>query len=309
MPLLLLVTGSAHRQPLSEAERDAVGEALGQALGIMSGKVKSDSKFSICMRMFPDGPPANAAQDVTWQSCKDVLPHTGGRRAALLSGRRQPLTSSQRAQVANALSDALSVMSGKRSSAVEVRVLCLALPTWVTWQSCKDVLPHTGGRRAALISGRRQPLTSSQRDEVANALSNALSVMSGKRSSASKYESCASLFPPGDRPPANAASSGTWQACRGVLATSLAQNAVRILRQKHPLSQDEQSEVAVALTTALKAVQGKGGSKDLWSTCDAMFPDHKRPADMPDSDVTWAACRGQFGAASASFISIGKHRE
>mmetsp|Transcript_61593 Transcript_61593/g.118720 ORF Transcript_61593/g.118720 Transcript_61593/m.118720 type:complete len:253 (-) Transcript_61593:45-803(-) len=242
MPLLLLVTGSAHRQPLSEAERDAVGEALGQALGIMSGKVKSGSKFSICMRMFPDGPPANAAQDVTWQSCKDVL-------------------------------------------------------------------PHTGGRRAALISGRRQPLTSSQRDEVANALSNALSVMSGKRSSASKYESCASLFPPGDRPPANAASSSTWQACRGVLATSLAQNAVRILRQKHPLSQDEQSEVAVALTTALKAVQGKGGSKDLWSTCDAMFPDHKRPADMPDSDVTWAACRGQFGAASASFISIGKHRE
>mmetsp|Transcript_34672 Transcript_34672/g.68405 ORF Transcript_34672/g.68405 Transcript_34672/m.68405 type:complete len:252 (+) Transcript_34672:83-838(+) len=241
LPLLLLVTGSARGQPLTEAERNAVGDALGQALGVMSGKVKSDSKLSICMRMFPDGPPANSAQDPTWQSCKDVLPTTG-RRASLISSRRQPLTSSQRAQVANALSDALSVMSGKRSSG-------------------------------------------------------------------SKYQSCAMLFPPAKRPPSNAASSSTWQACRGVLATSLAQNAVRILRQKHPLSQDEQSEVAVALTTALKAVQGKGGSKDLWSTCDAMFPDHKRPADMPDSDVTWAACRGQFGAASASFISIGKHRE
>jgi len=241
MPLLL-VAGSANGQPLSEAERNAVGNALGEALGIMSGKVKSDSKFSICMRMFPDGPPANAAQDVTWQSCKDVLPQRGNRHAALISGRRQPLTTNQRAQVANALADALSVMSGKRSSD-------------------------------------------------------------------SKYSSCASLFPPGDRPPANAASSSTWQACRSVLATSLAQRAVRILRQQHPLTQDERSEVAVALTTALKAVDGKGGARDLWSTCDAMFPDHKRPAEMPASDVTWAACHGQFGVAAASLISVGKHRE
>merc|ERR1719453_2846801 len=71
--------------PLSGAEKEAVGNALGKALGVMSGKVKSGDKFSICYEMYPNGPPADAATDATWQSCKSVLP-----RAALLAkGRRQ----------------------------------------------------------------------------------------------------------------------------------------------------------------------------------------------------------------------------
>mmetsp|Transcript_124398 Transcript_124398/g.359702 ORF Transcript_124398/g.359702 Transcript_124398/m.359702 type:complete len:108 (+) Transcript_124398:57-380(+) len=61
-------------RPLSGSEKAAVGEALGHALGVMSGKEKSGDKFSICLSMFPDGPPADAATDAVWQSCKQVLP-------------------------------------------------------------------------------------------------------------------------------------------------------------------------------------------------------------------------------------------
>mmetsp|Transcript_44470 Transcript_44470/g.105385 ORF Transcript_44470/g.105385 Transcript_44470/m.105385 type:complete len:111 (-) Transcript_44470:136-468(-) len=68
-------------RPLSSGEQAAVGDALSKALGVMSGKVKADDKFSICMRMFPDGPPADADTSATWQSCKDELP---GRRGSLL---------------------------------------------------------------------------------------------------------------------------------------------------------------------------------------------------------------------------------
>mmetsp|Transcript_23175 Transcript_23175/g.67198 ORF Transcript_23175/g.67198 Transcript_23175/m.67198 type:complete len:103 (-) Transcript_23175:84-392(-) len=60
--------------PLTSGERAAVGEALSHALGVMSGKEKSGSKVSICMSLFPDGPPADAEHDVSWQSCKEVLP-------------------------------------------------------------------------------------------------------------------------------------------------------------------------------------------------------------------------------------------
>lgn len=69
-----LVVKSRHLRPLSTSERETVGQALGQALGVLSGKVKSGSKYSICMDMFPGGsPPPNAASDPTWQSCKGVV--------------------------------------------------------------------------------------------------------------------------------------------------------------------------------------------------------------------------------------------
>lgn len=69
-----LVVKSRHLRPLSSSERESVGQALGQALGVLSGKVKSGSKYSICMDMFPGGsPPPNAASDPTWQSCKGVV--------------------------------------------------------------------------------------------------------------------------------------------------------------------------------------------------------------------------------------------
>eukprot|EP00429_Kryptoperidinium_foliaceum_P073767 CAMPEP_0176217220 /NCGR_PEP_ID=MMETSP0121_2-20121125/17586_1 /TAXON_ID=160619 /ORGANISM="Kryptoperidinium foliaceum, Strain CCMP 1326" /LENGTH=50 /DNA_ID=CAMNT_0017556355 /DNA_START=1 /DNA_END=153 /DNA_ORIENTATION=- len=40
----------------------------------MSGREKAGDKFSICLSMFPDGPPADAATDAVWQSCKEVMP-------------------------------------------------------------------------------------------------------------------------------------------------------------------------------------------------------------------------------------------
>mmetsp|Transcript_13172 Transcript_13172/g.30006 ORF Transcript_13172/g.30006 Transcript_13172/m.30006 type:complete len:102 (+) Transcript_13172:83-388(+) len=78
--------GTSSGRPLSGSEAAAVGDALTKALGVMSGKVKADDKFSICMRMFPNGPPADAATSATWQSCKEELPSS--QVALLLRGSR-----------------------------------------------------------------------------------------------------------------------------------------------------------------------------------------------------------------------------
>lgn len=235
----IALAGLAQGQPMTSAEKNAVGAALSDALGVMSGKVQSGSKFSICMQMFPDGPPPNAAKDVSWQTCKGIVPSTKSKRSALILSRKQPLSGAERSQVANALSDALSVMSGKKESV-------------------------------------------------------------------SKYQSCVSLFPNGK--PADAATSGTWQACKEELSAGLVQRAVKILRQADPLTSQEKQEVGNALTSALKAIQGKGGPQDLWEICDSMFPDGKRPASTSATDPTWVACKGNlYTAGGVSLASVKKH--
>mmetsp|Transcript_2075 Transcript_2075/g.3495 ORF Transcript_2075/g.3495 Transcript_2075/m.3495 type:complete len:102 (-) Transcript_2075:64-369(-) len=84
--IIVTLLGPSLGRPLSGSEQAAVGDALTKALGVMSGKVKADDKFSICMRMFPNGPPADAATSATWQSCKDELP--SNQVALLLRGSR-----------------------------------------------------------------------------------------------------------------------------------------------------------------------------------------------------------------------------
>merc|ERR1719296_615762 len=93
-----LLAKSKHiKQPLSGAEQQAVGEALSHALGVMSGKQKSGSKYEICSQMFPDGAPADAAKDVSWQSCKSVL----GGSSLLAKGKhiKQPLSGAEQQAV------------------------------------------------------------------------------------------------------------------------------------------------------------------------------------------------------------------
>merc|ERR1719272_541123 len=100
------------------------------------------------------------------------------------------------------------------------------------WQSCKSIVPSTKRkRRAALIARQRHPLSSSDRNAVGKALTDALGVMSGKTQSASKYDSCLSLFPKGA--PADADNNPEWFACKDELKDeeySLLQPALAALK-------------------------------------------------------------------------------
>uniref|UniRef100_A0A7S2MWW2 Uncharacterized protein n=1 Tax=Alexandrium andersonii TaxID=327968 RepID=A0A7S2MWW2_9DINO len=68
------------RGPLSSSEKQAVGEALSKALGVVSDKAEPRSKYTICADLFPTGEPANP-DDATWQSCKGLLGGVAARGA------------------------------------------------------------------------------------------------------------------------------------------------------------------------------------------------------------------------------------
>ena len=176
-------------------------------LGVLSGKVKSGDKESICSDMFPNGAPANAASDPSWQACKGVV--TVG---SLLSEKRvlrkTPLTAAEKEAVGAALSNALGVMSGKVKSEDKFTICSNMFPNGAptdaadaSWQACKDSLPSTS-QFSSLLSwkdavhakgGAQHPLTAAEQEAVGAALSNALGVLSGKVQSGSKFDICSDL--------------------------------------------------------------------------------------------------------------------
>jgi hypothetical protein len=300
-------------QPLTSDEKDAVGEALGQALGIMTGKVKSGDKFSICSNMFPDGAPPDAAKDASWQACKDTLPSENV-YSSLLSwkkaviargGAKQPLTAQQKQAVGDALSSALGVLSGKVKSGDKWSICRGLFPhgapanaaTDASWQACKSEL--AGSFRSKQRSLFHQPLTTQQRDAVGAALSNALGVLSGKTKSGDKFSICSNLFP--DGPPSAPASDPTWQACKDELPSmqkysSLIswQHAVRAAGGSlHPLTSSEKEAVGAELSKAIGVLSGKVASGSKASICAEMFPGGA-PADAASSP-TWKSCKGVMG--------------
>ena len=100
---------------MTAVEKEAVGAALSNALGVLSGKEKSGDKFTICSNLFPDGAPRDA-NDASWQACKDELPSQHSfnsllswQRAVLArGGAKQPLTAVEREAVGAALNNALT---------------------------------------------------------------------------------------------------------------------------------------------------------------------------------------------------------
>jgi len=101
---------------LTGSEKQAVGAALENALGVLSGKAKSGDKFSICSNMFPNGAPTAGTKDPSWVACKDSLPSVSA-YGSLISwkqavvakgGAKHPLTEHEKAAVGDAL--------GKRSA-------------------------------------------------------------------------------------------------------------------------------------------------------------------------------------------------
>lgn len=294
--------------PLTGSERDAVGAALSQALGVLSGKVKSGDKFSICSNMFPDGAPADAS-DASWQACKDELPSQHAYKSLLSwkhavvakGGAKEPLTASEKAAVGNALASALGVLSGKEKSGDKYTICQGMFPGGApanaahdaSWQACKGVLGSFLSKKIEVKV--HQPLTSSEKAAVGEALSNALGVLSGKMKSGDKFSICSNMFP--DGPPPDAATDASWQACKDELPSmnhyssliSWKKAVVAAGGSKQPLTDRERNEVGAALSNALGVLSGKVKSGSKYEICSEMFP-NGAPADAA-TDASWQACK------------------
>lgn len=145
-----------------------------------------------------------------------------------------------------------------------------------------------------------QPLSSSDKEAVGAALTDALKAMQG-HGSGSKFESCSQLFPDG-KPPADP-KNPTWLSCKslvGIGADVISLGTKRkslAVREVRPLSSSDKEAVGAALTDALNAMQGDGsGSK--FESCSHLFPDGKPPADP--KNPTWLSCK--------SIVGIGEDR-
>eukprot|EP00929_Paragymnodinium_shiwhaense_P120001 TRINITY_DN91916_c0_g1_i1.p1 TRINITY_DN91916_c0_g1~~TRINITY_DN91916_c0_g1_i1.p1 ORF type:complete len:236 (+),score=71.38 TRINITY_DN91916_c0_g1_i1:59-766(+) len=203
------------RDPLTSSQRQAVGKALSDALGVMSGKVKSGSKYSICADMFPNGAPADAASNPSWNSCKSLI---GTKRSSLLSKANTPLTTAQKEQVGKALKDALSAL-GPNGGSQSKYESCAALFSHgekhegALWESCKYEIGESLMQRAVQVLDQKTPITGQQRAEIGAALGTALKALQGK-GSGNMYEICGSMFPEGKRDAATKEDDPTWVACK-----------------------------------------------------------------------------------------------
>jgi hypothetical protein len=142
------------------------------------------------------------------------------------------------------------------------------------------------GRQMSLILGTsslNQPLSSSDKQAVGEALSKALTAMQG-HGGGSKYEACAEMFP-GGKPPSDQ-NDPTWHACRNQFYAYAAASLVQ-----GPISASDKQAVGEALTKALNALQGHGGGSK-YQACASMFPNGKPPADQ--NSPTWLSCKDQF---------------
>jgi len=290
------------QRPLSASDKQAVGEALSKALNSLQNHA-GGSKWEACTSMFPDGKPPADQNNPTWQSCKsEFLAYAA---SSLLQG---PLSSSDKQAVGDALTKALQALQNHAGGS-KFEACADMFPggkppadqSKPTWLACKSEfvayaaasLMSTKARgvkskQQSLLAGKsslRQPLSSSDKQAVGDALTKALDAMQNHQGD-SKFEACASMFPDG-KPPADG-NSPTWLACRGQF---LAYAAASLLQG--PLSASDKQAVGEALTKALGALQNhSGGSK--YEACAGMFPDGKPPADQ--NSPTWLACKGQFYA-------------
>jgi len=294
------VAASLLQNPLTDSDKQAVGEALTKALNAMQHHA-GGSKWEACISMFPNGQPPADQNDPTWISCKSEFVTYAA--ASLV---QQPISSSDKAAVGEALTKALQAMQGHGGGSKYEA--CANMypdgkapadqndPTWVACRTqfyayaAASLLgvsssKHSGKQESLLrISSRvKQPMTSSDKQAVGEALTKALKALQG-HASGSKYEACADMFPDG-KPPADQ-SSATWQACRDQFYAYAAASLVQ-----QPLSSSDKQAVGEALTKALKAMQGHAsGSK--YGICSDMFPNGQPPADK--NDPTWISCKDQF---------------
>lgn len=294
--LVLAVVVGAIADPISSGDRQAVGEALSKALAVMSGNAKSGSKFAICMNMFPDGPPADAATDASWQSCKSVLPSGQRARALLISSNRIPLTAAVREEIVGSLTKVMPKMEKQGAALVS---------------------------QAVNVLRQEHPLSASEKAAVGDALTKALSTLE-HHAGGDMDSICGGMFPNGRRDADTKETDATWVACKDKLYTPKAalvnmhtdlsssdreviadgNKAVNLLRQRDPLSSSEKAAVGEALTKALGALEHHSGSGDMYSICDGMFPNGRRDAGTKVTDSTWVACKDKLALPKSAFVGM-----
>jgi len=224
--------------PLSSGDKQAVGEALTKALSAMTDH--TGSKYGACADMFPGGKPPADQSTPTWVACKGqfyaaaaaalvttkTVP-SKGKRASLLVGSvvlNGPLSSSDKKAVGQALVKALGAMenhSGSKFGACSSMFPDGKPPAdqnSSTWVACRSQFYAYAA--ASLV---QQPLTSSDKKAVGEALTKALKAMQG-HAGGSKYEACADMFP-GGQPPADQ-NTPTWVACKSQFGALLATKSV-----------------------------------------------------------------------------------
>jgi len=204
---------------------------------------------------------------------------------------KQPLSSSDKQAVGQALTKALNSMQNHAGSKWEACADMFpggkppADQNSPTWFSCKS--EFYGYAAASLV---QQPLSSGDKKAVGEALTKALNSM--QNHAGSKYDACSSMFPSG-KPPADQ-NSATWVSCKseflGYAAASLVQQ---------PISSSDKKAVGEALTKALQAMQHHGGGSKF-DACADMFPNGQPPANK--ESATWVACRSQFYAYAAAAL-------
>ena len=59
-------------RPLSASDRNAVGTALTNALGVLNGDQKPASKLVTCLKLFPNRK-QESESNALWESCKEVV--------------------------------------------------------------------------------------------------------------------------------------------------------------------------------------------------------------------------------------------
>lgn len=319
----LSTTVCVFSHPLTTVEKEAVGAALSDALGVLSGKEKSGDKFTICSNLFPDGAPTDT-NDASWQACQDELPSAHAFKSLLSwqqavrarGGAKQPLTAVERDAVGAALNNALGVLSGKVKSGDKETICADMFPNGApahpasdpSWQACKGVMLGSFLAKNGKLS--RTPLTAAEKEAVGAALSNALGVMSGKVKSEDKFTICSNMFPNGS--PSDT-SDASWQSCKDSLPSTSQfssllswQNAVHAKGGAlHPLTGAEQEAVGAALSNALGVLSGKIQSGSKFDICSDLFP-NGAPADG-QNNPTWQACRGAVSGGGMFLAATAQH--
>jgi len=300
-----------HQQPLTGSEKRAVGESLKKALQAMQNH-GGGSKWEACASMFPNGQPPADQNSPTWQSCKsEFLSYAA---SSLL---QRPLSGSDKQAVGEALTKALGAMQNHAGGSKWEACTSMfpngqppADQNSPTWLSCKSEFLNYAA--ASLV---QQPLSSSDKQAVGEALTKALSALKD-HAGGSKWEACADMFPSG-KPPADQ-NQPTWQACKSEFvayaAAALMGTGSVVSKGKkaslmsgssslrHPLSSGDKQVVGEALTKALQAMQNHaGGSK--FAACADMFPSGQPPADK--NSPTWLSCRSEFLAYAAASLLQG----
>jgi len=227
----LVAKGSSLRKrgPLSDREKQAVGDALATAMGALKDH-RSGSKYDSCQSLFPDGMNDDDPDDATWLSCKEFFVDSNGHSASLMAkhsavsqAKKEPLSEADRQAVGNALASAMGAIKdhaggGKYAS-------CSSLypngtpdgdENTATWQSCKDIVSASlVAKRVTITRHGKDPLTSGEKEAVGNALADAMGALKN-HAGGDKYDACVKLFPDGvnDDDP----NSATWHSCKDVLA-------------------------------------------------------------------------------------------